>query len=183
MSRPAGSSTTARALPRLLRGIHWKQGHDRAWGTFQSPCWSELIKILGMLGKIWSQDKALHSARSNPRPNTLKCVRQEDPGSHQTHQCCHRVNHGNCPFVPLTSRKPVQPCTVKTISPPPIRIDAERCFRATGVSILSDGGRRSRTATIDSPRLRLPISAVFRLRYHPASDRGGPERASGQLPG
>ena len=135
-----------------------------------------------MLGKIWSQDKALHSARSNPRPNTLKCVRQENPGSHQTHQCCHCVNHGNCPFVPLPSRKPVQPCTVKTNSCPPIRIGPERGFRATGVSILSGCRASSRTATFDSPRQRLPISAVFGLRYPRAGDRGGwmgPKRAAG----
>ena len=60
-----------------MRGIHRTRDHDRAWGSFRSPCWSELIKIFGIVGNAWSQDKALQlSGQMRDRTPSNACARK-----------------------------------------------------------------------------------------------------------
>src|SRR5215472_4913512 len=54
-----------------------------------------------------------------PGANALKYMSQEDPGAHQTHQCCYRVDHFSGPLHPrATQPNDVEPYTVKVISSP-----------------------------------------------------------------
>jgi hypothetical protein len=162
-----------------MRGIRRILGHDCAWGAFRSPCWSELIKIFGIVGKAWSQDEALLLVRSNSRPHTFKCMRQENPGSHQTHQCRHSVNHRNCPLRPrqqktraaLHSQKHFLIANPNRIR---ARLPSNRCVIVERSTVCSC------TATIDSPRRLLPISAVFGMRYRCAGSRGDGIGARGE---
>src|SRR5215831_18595952 len=64
-----------------------------------------------------------------PGANDLKCMSQEDPGAHQTHQCCYRVDHFSGPLHPrATQPNDVEPYTVKKISLPKPRSDTTDVF-------------------------------------------------------
>ena len=119
-----------------MRGIRRKRCHDCAWGASRSPCWSESTKILLILGRLCRKTKRsscpVKFATAHPQMHAPGRSRlPSNPSVLSSRQSWQPS------FVPLARRKAVQPCTVKSISSSPIRIESERGFRATRVSKLS----------------------------------------------
>lgn len=151
-----------------MREIRRIRGHDCAWGASRSPYWSELTKIFLILEMPGRKTKRsicpVRFATVHPQMHVPGRSRLPSNPSVLSSRQSWQLS-----FVPLTRTKRVSPCTVKSISSPPIRIESERGFRATRVSNLNARLRRSCPATIDSLRRLVPISAVFGLRYRRAA--------------
>jgi hypothetical protein len=107
---------------------------------------------------------------------------QEDPGAHQTHQCCYRVDHFSGPLHPrATQPNDADPYTVKSISSPKPSSDATDVFLQQ-VCQSGNGWTPSPQGLVNHEK-GIPISAAFALRYRYRAGRmGGLRPAAGACP-
>ena len=116
-----------------------------------------------------------------PGANALKCMSQEDPGAHQTHQCCYRVDHFSGPLHPrATQPNDVDPYTVKMISGPKPRSETTDVFVQQVCQ--SGNARTPRAQGMVNHARGLPIFAAIGLRYRGALVARGAPGATGFCP-